>query len=343
MLSSAVAEPEALPPALASSRVRGKVKPRHVDAYRSSGFLVYEDAFAPEEVEALRRETAKLCRGEYGAIRSGRKDAAEAAGGGQAGAVAPVHSQLSDEEVQRRYLCIHFPHKISPLMQQSMSHPRSVEVLTQVIGPNVKCMQSMLFIKAAGKPGQAWHQDEYYIPTRDRSLAGGWIALDDATVENGCLWVIPGSHRHGVLWPQRVHGDRRFDCAGEALGFPYTDEDAIPVEVKAGAVVFFNGYLLHRSLPNRARAGFRRALVHHYMSAESLLPWHLPREGQSMGTADVRDIVMVAGRDPYAYKGLEDLHKPHVRPSGEGGCGDPKLNLKSRWEIKSKDGDQEKK
>jgi phytanoyl-CoA hydroxylase len=60
-------------------------------------------------------------------------------------------------------------------------HPAIVDVLTAVIGPNVKCMQSMLFIKAAGKPGQAWHQDEYFIPTRDRSLTGGWIALDDAT------------------------------------------------------------------------------------------------------------------------------------------------------------------
>ena len=64
-----------------------------------------------------------------------------------------------------------------------------------MIGPNVKAMQSMLFIKAEGKPGQAWHQDEYYIPTRDRSLTAAWIALDDATVENGCLWVLPGSHR----------------------------------------------------------------------------------------------------------------------------------------------------
>ncbi|HEV8556570.1 MAG TPA: phytanoyl-CoA dioxygenase family protein [Actinophytocola sp.] len=42
-------------------------------------------------------------------------------------------------------------------------------------------MQSMLFIKSAGKPGQAWHQDEAHIPTRDRSLTAVWIALDDAT------------------------------------------------------------------------------------------------------------------------------------------------------------------
>jgi ectoine hydroxylase-related dioxygenase (phytanoyl-CoA dioxygenase family) len=179
----------------------------------------------------------------------------------------------------------------------------------------------MLFIKASGKPGQAWHQDEDYIPTRDRSLIGAWIALDDATIENGCLWIIPGSHKPGVLWKQEWHADRRFDCALEAKNFPYTEADEAPVEVKKGSVVFFNGYTLHRSLPNRAQAGFRRALVNHYMSAQSLLPWR-HREKTSMAMQDYRDIVMVAGTDPYAYKGTEDLARPSVRPSGEGGCVD---------------------
>jgi phytanoyl-CoA hydroxylase len=65
------------------------------------------------------------------------------------------------------------------------------------------------------------------------------------------------------------------------------------------------------------------------MSAESLLPWHLPRDGERMATADTRDVVLVAGVDPYAYRGVEDLSVAHVRPSGEGGCGDPKHNLKA--------------
>ena len=147
-------------------------------------------------------------------------------------------------------------------------------------------------------------------PTRDRSLTGAWIALDDATVENGCLWVIPGSHRPGVIWPAKEHDDERFDCVVEAFDFPYTDDDAVAVEVEvtAGSIVFFNGYLLHRSLPNRAAGGFRRALVNHYMSAESLLPWRYDGKG-ALGVAsfDFRDIVMIAGRDPYAWKGMEDL------------------------------------
>jgi ectoine hydroxylase-related dioxygenase (phytanoyl-CoA dioxygenase family) len=212
-------------------------------------------------------------------------------------------------------------------MYRMLAHPAIVEVLTGVIGPNVKCMQSMLFIKASGKPGQAWHQDEFFIPTRDRSLTGAWMALDDATVENGCLWVLPGSHRHGLIWPQHKHGDPRFDCTGEAMEFPYSDDDAVPVEVKKGSIIFFNGYLLHRSLPNYAPSGFRRSLVNHYMSAESLLPWQGFEPGTPIATADYRDIVMVAGRDPYAWKGTEERAGAHVRPSGEGGCGNAERNM----------------
>src|SRR3954468_2418356 len=90
--------------------------------------------------------------------------------------------------------------------------------------------------------GAAWHQDEFYIPTRDRSLCGAWIAIDDATRENGCLRVLPGSHRHGYMYPQKDHGNTvEFDFAKESYGFDDTDE--VLVEVPAGSVVFFNGYL----------------------------------------------------------------------------------------------------
>lgn len=275
--------------------------------YDENGFLVIDGALNESEIAELNSDAAKICRGDYGTFDG----------------IQPGGADESDDEVLRRYLCIHFPDRCSQLMAERLAHPAMVSVLTRIIGPNVKCLQSMLFIKSSGKPGQAWHQDEFFIPTRDRSLTGGWIALDDATVENGCLWVIPGSHRRGILWPSRKHDDRRFDCSGEAE-FPYDDADAIPVEVKAGSIVFFNGYLLHRSLPNRATSGYRRVLVNHYMSAESLLPWNPPKDGETMGTLDCRDIVMVAGEDPYAFKGTQRTRGTFVRPSGEGGCVAPK-------------------
>jgi ectoine hydroxylase-related dioxygenase (phytanoyl-CoA dioxygenase family) len=296
------------------------MSPADVASYRENGFFVAQDAYSKEEVEALRKETVDLCR--QGSFKVWSREDRETP-------VLDLRPDSTDMEILAEYLCIHFPHKASAIFKSTLAHPSNVEILSKVIGPNVKCMQSMLFIKSAGKPGQAWHQDEDYIPTRDRSMTGAWIALDDATVQNGCLWVIPGSHKHGVLWPQKWHADTRFDCAEESFQFPYKDEDSIPVEVKAGSMVVFNGYLLHRSLPNVTENGLRRSLVNHYMSAESLLPWHQPKPGESMATADYRDIVMICGKDPYAYKGTEDISGPHVRSTGKGGCGNNKYNLKA--------------
>ncbi len=267
-------------------------------AYQRDGYVACEGLLSLAEVEALRRETAAIVRGERGDIVG-----AEAGDG------------RSDDELLGGVIAVHFPHKISPLMRQAMFHPKVVGVLQAIIGPDIKSMQTMLFVKKSGKPGQAWHQDEHFIPTRDRSLCGAWIALDDATIENGCLWMHPGSHAPGILYPMQPHGEARFDSADEVFDHPYEREGGVPVELKAGGVAFFNGYVLHRSLPNRAPGGFRRALVTHYMSARSLLPWHM---GAPRAREDVRDIVMIAGTDPYAWRGLEEIAMPYVRPDNPG-------------------------
>jgi phytanoyl-CoA hydroxylase len=261
--------------------------------YDRDGFVAVEGLLSAAEVDALRAETVAIARGEHGPV-----------------AGAQSTEGLSDEALISQILAIHMPHKISPLMRQTMAHPAITPVLQALIGPDVKAMQTMLFVKRTGKPGQAWHQDEHYIPTRDRSLCGAWIALDDATIENGCMWMHPSSQRPGVLYPIRPHGDDRFDSADEAYDHPFDREGGVAVELKAGGVAFFNGYVLHRSLPNRAEGRFRRALVTHYMSAHSLLPWTM---GQPIARPDVRDIVMVTGDDPYAWKGLEDVTRPYLR------------------------------
>ena len=273
-----------------------------VSEYDRNGYLIIPDLLDSALLTTARAEAVAICRGDRGKIDG----------------VTRAEEKEDDTSALRRYLCIHFPHKISSLMRDIARLP--AEALTDVIGPNVKMMQSMLFIKSEGKPGQAWHQDETHISTRDRSLTAVWIALDNATIENGCLWVIPGSHLAGVLYPDREQEDPRFDCTREAYGFHYRERDATPVELSAGDAVVFDGYLLHRSLPNTGLDGMRRALVNHYMSAESLLPWFPPAAREPMATTDHRDVLLVAGEDPYAFKGTADLMRPHVRPDGQGGC-----------------------
>ena len=162
-----------------------------LERYRRDGYVMIEDLVGPQEVTELRDEAARLC------LEKGK-----ALGGA---------SDMTQSDPLAAYLAIHFPHKLSDRFRAALAHPRIVEALTTLIGPNVKCMQSMLFIKHAGKAGQAWHQDEDFIPTRDRSLTAAWIALDDAAIDNGCLWAIPGSHRPGVLWPLRRHANPEYE------------------------------------------------------------------------------------------------------------------------------------
>ena len=129
-----------------------------------------------------------------------------------------------------------------------------------------------------------------------------WVALDDATEDNGCLMVIKGSQQSGYLWPQSPHNrPDEFDEGPASHGFD--DSGAVPVVLRAGDVLYFNGYLLHSSRRNRTQSQTRRALVIHAMNAWSLLPWSNP-DVPTTSDADRRAVLTVAGADPYAWKGI---------------------------------------
>jgi phytanoyl-CoA hydroxylase len=93
----------------------------------------------------------------------------------------------------------------------------------------------------------------------------------------------------------------------------------VPVEVPAGAGRHLQRLLLHRSLAKSGRHGYRRALVNHYISAESPLNWKVSA-GTGPANCDCRDVVLVAGEDLYACKGTADVTQTYVRPDKEGGC-----------------------
>ena len=272
------------------------VSDKECQFFIDNGYLVVPNLLSESEIEELRQDTVTLARGEY-----------------ECDNMKPLPDSVTDEDAIGRILCIHQPHFVSGTIEKYVKHPKICGILSQITAAHlpfwdgsVKCMQSMLFVKPPNFQGQAWHQDEIYIPTRDRSLIGAWIAMDDATVENGCLWVLPGSHRQGYLYPQRNHENPdEFDFAQESYGFDGSEE--VPVEVTTGTLVFFNGYLLHRSRKNRGNT-FRRVLVNHYCNSWSLLPWSI-REGERPASADRRCVIPVSGVDPYSWKGYDDPPK----------------------------------
>ena len=107
------------------------------------------------------------------------------------------------------------------------------------------------------------HQDYPYwegmTPIAHR-IATAMLFLDDATIENGCLEVAPGSHKVGK-WPQRSDADGFGTLEMDHTGFDF--DRLVPLEVPAGTVAFFGAFLVHRSLPNRSVTD-RRALLYSY-------------------------------------------------------------------------------
>ena len=221
--------------------------------------------------------------------------------------------ELTDDEVLRRYLCIHFPHKASPAARAALHAPRIVEALARGDRAERQGDAVDALHQVRGQPGPGLAPGRVLHP-HPRPLADR--GLDRARRRHGRERLPVGAARLAparLIYPERDQDDPRFDCAQRGLRLPLPDDDAVPVEVQAGTVLFFNGYLLHRSLREPGRHGYRRALVNHYMSAESLLPWHPPGPGEHMAIADYRDIVMVAGEDPYAWKGTVDS-PPGIAP-----------------------------
>lgn len=267
-------------------------------SYQRQGYLVVPDLLSSAECAALRGESLAVCRGERGPVE---------------GLDEPRPGESEEDTLSRYMVCV-MVHKLSGAFAPLLRDPRTVAVLQRIIGPDIKAVHSQLYFKHAGMPGNAWHQDELFLPTRDRSLVTAWIALEDATVANGGLRFLPGSHRPSILWPMRRHHNPDLDRAEEAYGFPQDPGSAVDIELSAGSAVFFDGYLLHSSHPNRNTQGFRRSLLYVYCSAHSTMAFD-PTHYQTTAK-DYRDIVMVSGIDPYAWKGTERLGKPMVRKAG---------------------------
>lgn len=188
---------------------------------------------------------------------------------------------------------LHMPHRHDATAERGLLHPRVVDVLEALIGPDVLALQSMMFFNPPGKGGQGWHQDSFYIQTQPDSLIGAWIALDRADEENGCLWVAPGSHVEPIYPPENrspryVHADhRQIDGLFPAKNASNMDDSvnklsevaakygaAVPVPLDPGDVLFFHSHLLHRSYRNETNDRYRRSYVCHYCNAHSWVPWN---------------------------------------------------------------------
>ncbi|MGH2368723.1 MAG: phytanoyl-CoA dioxygenase family protein, partial [Chloroflexota bacterium] len=173
------------------------------------------------------------------------------------GTPAPETEAERELRVRKVFDFTHHDQRLQRLTMQS----RLRSMLDQLIGRQSRLIQDMALLKpprvGSEKP---WHQDTAYFDWLPLGgIAGCWIALDLATVENGCMQVIPGTHLEGPV----AHFHHR-DCqiADERVQVAR----AIAIPLAPGGVLFFGGLIHHGTPPNRS-ADRRRALQFHYAAA----------------------------------------------------------------------------
>lgn len=183
---------------------------------------------------------------------------------------AKPHQGKIIKDKDRFALRVFNPHLHDGFSLQMMKLPLVRGALAQLLGDEAVGIQSMYFYKAPGTPGQAAHQDYYYIKNEPNTLTAAWIAMEDVDEENGCLWVIPGSHKNGLLSHGKVKDSSEHESwTGETEGADLSKQ--IPVVMKAGDVVLFHNLLIHSSGKNRSTNRWRRSYVCHYIRHDSVI------------------------------------------------------------------------
>lgn len=161
-------------------------------------------------------------------------------------------------------------HHRAPLAREFYFRGPLVQVAEQLIGPNLKGATSQLTFKMRGntKPF-AWHQDNGYGELDPYNSLTTLTALDDSDEQNGCLWLIPGSHHQG-----QIDVSNQFDlekkAAGASIEVSADDRLAIPAPLRAGESLVFHCWMLHKSEGNFSPDRDRRILFLRYADADAV-------------------------------------------------------------------------
>ena len=135
------------------------------------------------------------------------------------------------------------------------------DILEDILGPNVDCFLSQFIFKNPGAWGQPWHQDSSYFPFDREPQVGAWLATSEATLENGCLVILPGSHK------EHLHEHLPDDREGSNYGYTeIKDQDfskEVPMTLNTGDLLLFHSFLMHKSYDNNSQAR-RTAMVYHF-------------------------------------------------------------------------------
>jgi ectoine hydroxylase-related dioxygenase (phytanoyl-CoA dioxygenase family) len=223
--------------------------------FKENGYVVVPDIIAPQQLNELRAMTDKVLDGSI------RPDLAEPDSGVTRDDFAipwepAIENDLAIPRRDKVRVAFHLCHTHT-FFRDHATRLEIVGIARALVGSQVRLYTDQLFVKPAHHGSEVpYHQDHaYWTALKPYNMLSCWLALDDATIENGCVHMLPGTH-------QRLIEHREFK-GPQSLGLLPEDVDAAretPVEIKAGSAMFHHSLTVHRSFPNRNDIG-RRGLV----------------------------------------------------------------------------------
>jgi hypothetical protein len=266
------------------------LSPGEIERYRDSGIVVPRYRLPTERIDALRATLDRLIA-ENPAVRPER--------------LISVHIEGENGEGvrgSRDFLAL-------------ARDPGILDLVAQLIGPDIILWGCQIFCKPGGDGMEVpWHQDGHYWPIRPLATCTVWVALDASTVANGCLRVIPGSHRGKALY-EHMREDRDDVVLNQAVKPGAFDPGtALDIELAPGEMSLHDVHLIHGSNANRSPQR-RAGIAIRYMPASSLFDRGLMVRSAASGyTVDftTRPIWLLRGVDRTGRNDFTIGHQPEL-------------------------------
>lgn len=226
------------------------------EQYQTDGYVVVEDALSDETVERVKDRLREYTHGDrepetFESQLEPRVERGELEVAEEGDAVRKFEGLGMVEE--------------DDVFREIANHDAIVSVAAQLLGPNLKLLRSAAMFKPPEIGSEkGYHQDAAYYPIRPMDHLTVWIALDDATPENGCMNVVPGAHKDGLLGHEAVEYETDIVIADRE----YDEDDAVALPMEAGSVLFQHCLTPHFTAPNTTDR-WRRALITAYMRSRS--------------------------------------------------------------------------
>ena len=218
------------------------------EAFERDGYVHLREVMSEPEMVELERVYDRFLRGEIAVAGKDLNDMTTGEHGTDPAGYAVVNVM-----VPRRYY---------PAWRGNTFELRAASIARQLCGEGMTIDFDQLLAKGPGRDDAIfhWHQDQaYWIDTDDRRTATCWLAVDDSTLENGCMQFLPGSHRQPVRPHRPLHGDR---SSSHTLVTDLRPDDVVrPVPIRRGDITVHNEGVLHGSGGNRSATSYRRAYI----------------------------------------------------------------------------------